>query len=57
MKIVVDGKVYPSKKKALEEFREAMIYCEGSEGARMTFAYCAIIDGAHTIDTYREKAE
>lgn len=54
MKIKVDGKVYPTKKKALEFFRSAMYACDGSEQERMTFAYFSILDGCNYIDTYLE---
>lgn len=57
MKIKIDDKIYPSKKKALDEMFDAMMACDGSEGERMTFAYCAIKNGATKIDTYKEIAE
>lgn len=57
MQIKVDGKTYESKKAALQEFFEAMLCCDGSEGERMTFAYCAIENGATNIDTYKGIAE
>lgn len=56
-KITVDGTVYKSKKAALDEFYEAMCYCDGSEAERMMYAYIAIKSGFTNIDTYNETAE
>ena len=55
-KITVDGKTYPSKKAALNEFLLAMAGTDGSEQERMTFAYCSIQEGFTNIDTYKEIA-
>lgn len=57
MKIIVDKQEYPSKKVALEEFEEAMMWTDGSEQSRMVFAYMAIKAGCTNIDTYNETAE
>lgn len=57
MRVLVDGTSYPSKKKALAEFKEAAMFCDGSEGERMKFAYFAILDGCTVIDTYEGTAE
>lgn len=51
--IKVDNKTFKSKKSALAFFMEAMIWCEGSEGECMTYAYCAISEGYKNIDTYK----
>lgn len=57
MKIKVDRTVYPSKKKALDEMFNAMLFCDGSESERMSFAYCAITKGYTDIDTYNYTAK
>lgn len=57
MKIKVDRIIYPSKKKALDEMFTAMLYCDGSEADRMSFAYCAISKGYTDIDTYNYVAK
>lgn len=54
-KVVVDGETYPLKK-ALKLFKEAAEVCEGSEQARMQFAYEALLGGYVNIDTYNEVA-
>lgn len=56
MRIVVDGTSYSSKKKALAEYEEAMLWTDGSEQQRMTFAYMAIKGGCRFIDTRRDIA-
>ena len=56
MRIVVDGTSYSSKKKALAEYEEAMLWTDGSEQQRMTFAYMAIKGGCTNIDTHKEIA-
>lgn len=56
MKITVDNQTYTSKAKALNFFLNAMMACEGSEGERMKFAYCSILEGKKVIDTYEETA-
>lgn len=55
--ITVDGTTYPSKKAALNEFLQAMAGTDGSERERMAFAYCAIMGGCTSINTYKETAE
>lgn len=56
MRVVIDGRSYRSKKVALVEMEEAMMYCDGSEQERMTFAYLSLKRGCTVIDTYREIA-
>ena len=51
MKYMVDGLEFKSKKEAENFFLQAMMCCEGSEGERMTFAYCKIKEGCNVIDT------
>lgn len=51
MKIIIDGRSYKSKKVALAEMEEAMMFCDGSEQERMTFAYLSIKEGCTIIDT------
>lgn len=53
-RILVDNTSYPSKKVALAEIKEAMLFTDGSGRERMTFAYMMIKAGYKVIDTYRE---
>ena len=56
MKVIVDGMIYKSKASAERFFLRAMMACEGSEGNRMSYAYCMIKSGYTNINTYLETA-
>lgn len=50
-KITIDRQTYPSKEVAEKEMLEAMMWTDGSEQSRMTYAYCCVIEGYTKIDT------
>ena len=54
--IIVDGEKFTSRKKAMDEFFEGMMACDGSESERYCYAYCMLKEGYNYIDTYRETA-
>lgn len=56
-KIIVDGETFTSRKKAMAEFLEGMLACEGSESDRYCFAYEMLREGYSVINTYKETAE
>ena len=56
VEIIVDKEKFSSRKKAMDEFFEGMMACDGSESERYCYAYCMLKEGYNYINTYRELA-